>query len=89
MIPQAAWSPAAAGTLKFIQRGKLPQSMATPYYNDASLPQTVNDDKAGARIDWDTQSDWPMEFLLPHRQCDCCQSLWRTATCLGFPTTNP
>ena len=54
VIPMAAWSPAAAGTIQFIQKSNTVEN-GTPYYNNASLPQTLNDDKAGARIDWDTQ----------------------------------
>ena len=41
VIPQAAWSPAAKGTLQFIQNSNTTEN-GTPYYNNASLPEKLN-----------------------------------------------
>jgi hypothetical protein len=53
-IPQAAWSPAATGTLQFVPTatGVL---VGQPYYSSASSIQQVRDDKFGTRVDLNTQ----------------------------------
>ena len=51
MIPQSAWSVPAQRMLQYIPAPNTPEgTFATSSYN-----QTVRDDKAGARIDWDTR----------------------------------
>jgi len=51
VIPQSAWSVPAQRMLQYIPAPNTPEgTFATSSYN-----QTVRDDKAGARIDWDTR----------------------------------
>lgn len=88
IIPQVAWSPAAAGTLQFIKTGNITNSAGTPYYNDASLPGTLNDDKAGARIDWDTQKTGRWSFYY-HIDNALTAEPYGGANMPGFPSTNP
>jgi hypothetical protein len=49
VIPQAAWSSAAAGTLKFIPNATSQSGL--PTWSSSSQKQTLNDDKWGAHID--------------------------------------
>ncbi|HXJ96676.1 MAG TPA: TonB-dependent receptor [Terriglobia bacterium] len=53
-IPQAAWSPAATGTLQFVPTatGVL---AGQPYFSSASSIQKTRDDKFGIRVDLNTQ----------------------------------
>jgi hypothetical protein len=53
-IPQAAWSPAATGTLQFVPTatGVL---AGQPFYSSASSIQQVRDDKFGTRVDLNTE----------------------------------
>ena len=53
VIPQAAWSPAAAGTLKFIQAPTLVAD-GTPYFSTTAFSTTLRDDKLGVKIDLNT-----------------------------------
>jgi hypothetical protein len=50
IIPQSAWSPAAAGTLGFIPTptGSL---SGTPFFSTSAFKNVIRDDKFGARID--------------------------------------
>lgn len=50
MIPQSAWSPAAAGTLNYI-----PQPNAGGFYRTAAFNSNLQDDKAGFRLDTRTK----------------------------------
>jgi hypothetical protein len=88
VIPQVAWSPAAAGTLQFIKQGNTTNSAGTPYYDDASLPQTLNDDKAGARIDWDTHTTGRWSFYY-HIDNAVTAQPYGGGDMPGFPTRNP
>ncbi len=58
-IPQAAWDPAAVGTLKFIPA---PTGLrgTTPFYSTSSLENRLNDDKIGERVTWSNRrtGDW-------------------------------
>ena len=87
MIPQKAWSPAAVGTIQFIQKSNTTEN-GTPYYNNASLPQTLNDDKAGARIDWDTHSTgrWSFYYHIDNALTD---NPYGVGDMPGFPATTP
>jgi hypothetical protein len=87
-IPQAAWSPAAVGTIQFIQKSNTTNPSGTPYYNDASLPQSLNDDKAGARIDWDTHSTgrWSFYYHIDNALTD---NPYGVGDMPGFPATTP
>jgi hypothetical protein len=62
-IPQAAWDPAAAGTLKFIPA---PTGLrgTTPFYSTSSLATRLNDDKIGERVTWSDPrtGDWSFYF---------------------------
>jgi hypothetical protein len=53
VIPQAAWSPAAAGTLKFIPAPTLIAS-GRPYFSSTAYKATLRDDKFGVKIDLST-----------------------------------
>jgi len=88
MIPQAAWSPAAAGTIQFIKTQTTTNSAGTPYYNNASLPQTLNDDKAAARIDWDTHSTGRWSFYY-HIDNALTVNPYGVGDMPGFPATTP
>lgn len=61
LIPQKAWSPAAAGTLKFIQSPTLTLD-GTPYFSSNSGQYVLRDDKAGMRIDLTTQKTGMWSF---------------------------
>lgn len=51
VIPTAAWSPAAAGTLQFIPTPNT-TSNGAPAWSNASENSRLRDDKVGGRIDW-------------------------------------
>ena len=87
IIPQAAWSPAAKGTLQFIQKSNTTEN-GTPYYNDASLPYKLNDDKAAARIDWDTHitGRWSFYYHIDNALTD---NPYGVGDMPGFPATTP
>jgi hypothetical protein len=53
VIPQAAWSPAATGTLQFIPTATLTAG-GVPYFTSSAYKGTLRDDKLGAKIDWNT-----------------------------------
>ncbi|MGA2074899.1 MAG: TonB-dependent receptor [Terriglobia bacterium] len=53
VIPQAAWSPAAAGTLNFIQAPTL-IAAGRPYFSSTAYKGTLRDDKFAERIDLNT-----------------------------------
>jgi hypothetical protein len=61
MIPQAAWSPAATGTLKFIQTPTVTTN-GTPYFSSNAGQYVLRDDKAGMRIDLTTQKTGMWSF---------------------------
>ena len=86
-IPMAAWSPAAAGTVQFIQKSNTVEN-GTPYYNNASLAQTLNDDKAGARIDWDTHVTGHWSFYY-HIDNALTVNPYGVGDMPGFPATTP
>jgi hypothetical protein len=88
MIPQAAWSPAATGTLSFIKEGNSTNSAGTPYYNDASLPETYSDNKAGARIDWDTRVTGRWSFYY-HIDNGLLVNPYGGGNMPGIPNSNP
>jgi len=50
VIPQKAWSPAAAGTLQFIPNSTLTVG-GVPYFSSSAYKATIRDDKLGIRID--------------------------------------
>ena len=53
VIPQAAWSPAAAGTLQFIPNATLIAG-GVPYFTSSAYKATLRDDKLGVKIDSNT-----------------------------------
>jgi hypothetical protein len=55
-IPQGAWSPAAAGLLKFIPTANGAGSGAYPTYSSAGANENITDDKFGARGDFPTHN---------------------------------
>ena len=61
VIPQAAWSPAATGMLKFIPTGS---QAASPIYSSVG-GQKINDDKLGERGDIATHrfGDWALYYF--------------------------
>ena len=61
VIPQAAWSPAAVGTLKFIQTPTVTID-GTPYFSSNAGQYVLRDDKAGMRIDLSTQKTGMWSF---------------------------
>jgi len=67
IIPQAAWSPAAQGLLKFIPAATGPASGSNPFaeYNSNSFAETVADNKFGTRVDLATHNgtdNWSMYY---------------------------
>jgi len=54
VIPQSAWSPAAAGTLKFIPTATGSAS-GTPFYSTSAYKGVVRDDKFAERIDFENK----------------------------------
>jgi hypothetical protein len=55
-VPQTAWSPAAAGLLKFFPTANGGGSGVFPTYSSAAADENVRDDKFGARGDLPTHS---------------------------------
>jgi hypothetical protein len=53
IIPQAAWSPAAKGTLQFIPTA-VGSLAGTPFFSSSANKSTVRDDKGAIRIDLNT-----------------------------------
>ena len=51
IIPQSAWSPAAAGLLKYIPQ----PNAANNFFETSAAAQRLNDDKGGLRIDQNTR----------------------------------
>lgn len=54
VIPQAAWSPAAKGTLQFVPTSTGSQG-GQPFFSTASFKQLVRDDRFSGRIDLSSQ----------------------------------
>lgn len=52
MVPQSAWDPVAAKTLALIPAANVPNSS---FFQTSAYPSTLQDDKAGARIDANTR----------------------------------
>ena len=63
IIPQAAWSPAAAGTLKFMPT-PTGSVAGTPFFSTSAFKYVVRDDKFGQRIDLNTQKtgNWSVYY---------------------------
>lgn len=61
VIPKAAWSPAAVGTLQFIQVPNITIA-GTPYFSSNAGQYILRDDKAGMRIDWNTHKTGMWSF---------------------------
>ena len=59
VIPQSAWSPAAAVTLKYIPQSNT-STTSGPYYQTAAFNSNLHDDKAGFRLD--THTPWGALF---------------------------
>lgn len=55
VIPQRAWSPVAANTLKYIPSANVDPTSATATYQTSSYPQTLSDYKGGIRMDANTR----------------------------------
>jgi Carboxypeptidase regulatory-like domain/TonB-dependent Receptor Plug Domain len=54
-IPQSVWSPAAKGLLQYIPKPigtNTSNGAATPVFTTSANKETINDDKFGARMDW-------------------------------------
>jgi hypothetical protein len=88
IIPQAAWSPAATGTLKFIAEPTVTDANGKPRFLDQSQPATINDDKLGGRVDWDTQRTGRWSFYY-HFDNGSVANPYGAGSMPGFPTTNP
>jgi hypothetical protein len=52
VVPQKAWDPVAAATLKLIPNPNVPN---TSYFQTSAYPATLQDDKSGTRIDANTR----------------------------------
>lgn len=63
VIPQAAWDPAAKGTVGFIPKPTGLQG-GTPFFSTTSLKNKLNDDKIGERVTWSDHrtGDWSFYF---------------------------
>ncbi len=61
IIPQSAWSPAAAPTMNFIPL-PIATAQGTPFFSTSTFNSTVRDDKFGARIDLATNSQGSWAF---------------------------
>ncbi len=54
VIPQAAWDPAAAGTVKYIPAANASES-GQPYFRTSAYSQTLSDYKEAGRVDGNTR----------------------------------
>jgi len=65
VIPKAAWSPAATGTLKFFAEPTpgATNSLNQPIYQSSAI-HTLNDEKMGTRVDFNTRNtgDWAFYY---------------------------
>lgn len=65
VIPQAAWSPAAAGTLKFIPAPTLVAG-GVPFFSTSAERRNLRDDKFGIHVDLNSRStgNWSVYYHL-------------------------
>ncbi len=87
VIPQSAWDPVAAATLKFIPTpvGTLGGS---PFFSTTAQKQTTNDDKFGIRIDLNNQRTGAWLFYY-HYDNSTVLNPYPAANVPGFPALTP
>ncbi len=86
VIPMAAWSPAAIGTLSSIPAPNTTNQSFN--YEDNSGRNRVRDDKIGERVDFNNQKtgDWSFYY---HFDDSTVQSALGVSSAPGFPTVSP
>jgi len=88
VIPQAAWSPAAAGTLPFIPTATL-VSAGVPYFSSSAYKEVVRDDKFAVKMDLNTQH-WGTWSVYYHFDDASALSPYTNGVDVpGFDATNP
>jgi hypothetical protein len=86
VIPQAAWSPAAAGTIGFIPAPNLDPNAGT--YSDNSHKNNIRDDKIGERVDFNNRKTGNWSFYYHFDDSTVFNSL-PAASVPGFPSLTP
>jgi hypothetical protein len=86
IIPQTAWSPAAAGTLPFIPAPNISPAAGT--FSDNSQKNSVRDDKIGERVDFNNQRTGKWSFYY-HFDDSTFVSALAQSSVPGFPTITP
>jgi hypothetical protein len=88
VIPQAAWSPAAVGTVPYVPIPNIDPSTGT--YSDNSQKNTVRDDKIGERVDFNNRKTGNWSFYYHFDDSTVVSALPSGgATVPGFPATTP
>ena len=85
-IPKRAWSPASVGTIGFIPLGNI--DAASGLYEDASQKNTVQDDKAGQRVDFVNQKTGNWSWYYHFDDSNVFNAL-PAASVPGFPSFTP
>ena len=86
VIPQAAWSPAAAGTLSYIPAPNLDPAAGT--FSDNSQKGSIQDDKIGERVDFNNQKTGNWSFYYHYDDSTVLAAL-PSASVPGFPSLTP
>lgn len=86
VIPQAAWSPAAIGTLSSIPAPNASNQAFN--YSDNSGRNRINDDKIGERVDFNNQKTGNWSFYYHFDDSTVLNALGVSST-PGFPTATP
>jgi hypothetical protein len=87
VIPQAAWSQAATGTLQFIPTATLTAG-GVPYFSSSAYKGTLRDDKLGAKIDLNT-AHWGTWSAYYHFDDTNVLNPYGSGDVPGFPTISP
>jgi hypothetical protein len=86
VIPQTAWSPAAAGTLKYIPSPTFTAD-GVPYFNSTKERSTTSDNTYEARVDLNTQRTGNLTFYYHYDSVSALNPLG-TGNVPGFPARN-
>jgi len=86
VIPKAAWSPAAIGTLPFIPAPNVSPAAGT--FEDNSQRNRVRDDKIGERVDFNNQKTGNWSFYYHFDDSTFVNAL-AASSVPGFPTVSP
>jgi hypothetical protein len=88
VIPKAAWSPAAAGTIQFIPP---PTQIlgGVPYFSTSAYNSRTNDDKFSARIDQNAHRWGQWSYYYADDNSKLLNPYGASANVPGFPTSTP